>query len=351
MKLATNFFIGSLLATAWGCQQSTQSHEDLAVSSDQTETVIALGSCYDGSRGNSAIFEAVVKNKPDMWIWLGDIVYGDTHDMTELKSIYDSLKQNTYYKQLREQVDIIGVWDDHDYGQNDGGKFYSRKKQSKEVLLDFLDVPSEDKIHDHEGAYSSYILNEGKKKVKILLLDARYFRDTVFSSNDNYNRYGINEDGDVLGDQQWNWLEQELLKNEADVHLIGSGYQIIPTEHPYEKWANFPKARLRLFNVIERTQPNLAVLMSGDRHMSELASIDLDSLAYPLYEFTSSGLTHTWDTDNPEPNKYRVGEKVVKEAFGVMRINWADSLPEIVVEVRGVNDTLYSSMNLKFQSK
>ena len=38
---------------------------------------------------------------------------------------------------------IIGTWDDHDYGLNDAGKEYDGKDFSQQLMLDFLDEPSD----------------------------------------------------------------------------------------------------------------------------------------------------------------------------------------------------------------
>ena len=36
---------------------------------------------------------------------------------------------------------IIGVWDDHDYGVNDGGGDYEFKNYTRDWFLDFLEEP------------------------------------------------------------------------------------------------------------------------------------------------------------------------------------------------------------------
>jgi len=93
--------------------------------------------------------------------------------------------------------------------------------------------------------------------VKIILLDSRRHRETP--------------GGDVLGAEQWQWLEQQLTSSTADVHLIGTGVQVIPTEHSYDKWASLGGARERLLNLIGKTQPRNLIILSGDRHLGEIS--------------------------------------------------------------------------------
>jgi alkaline phosphatase D len=142
------------------------------------------------------------------------------------------------------------------------------------------------------------------------LLDARYHRSDP------------GPDGDVLGEEQWAWLEAELTGSEAQLHVIGGGFQFLPTDHPYEKWANFGQARARLFDVINRSGAPGVILLSGDRHISEIMKVEDAALPYLLYEVTSSGMTHSW-SDNPgEANRYRLGELYTELGFGTLDIDW-----------------------------
>ena len=38
---------------------------------------------------------------------------------------------------------VIGVWDDHDYGTNDGDMTYPNKIETRDIFLDFVDEPSQ----------------------------------------------------------------------------------------------------------------------------------------------------------------------------------------------------------------
>ena len=303
-------------------------------------TRIAFGSCAHEYEPVPA-FDAIVKSEPELFVWLGDIIYGDSHDMSVLKKKYDLQKSKTEYQNLLKAMPVIGVWDDHDYGINDGGKYFSKKDESKELCLDFLDVPKDDPVRERDGLYSSYNLYSNDKLIKIILLDTRYFRDTLEPDTNSQHRYLPNETGDVLGEAQWEWLETELTESDADLHIIGSGIQFISQEHYYEKWANFPSARTRMIELIKKINPKPLIFISGDRHMAEVSKMEIDGLPYPLYDFTASGLTHTWSQYWDEPNEYRVGELIAQKNFGLITIEWEGDHPQVVFEVRGVEDKEY----------
>src|SRR6185436_18724916 len=101
------------------------------------------------------------------------------------------------------------------------------------------------------------------------------------------------------------WLEAQLRESPSSIHLIGSSTQVVPEQQRYEKWANFPRSRARLFQLLADTRARGAIVLSGDRHMAEISRIEEEPLRYPLWEITSSGLTHSWKNGRDEPNRHR----------------------------------------------
>jgi alkaline phosphatase D len=311
-------------------------------------TTIAFGSCNKHNMAQP-MWEFVAQNQPDLWIWLGDIVYGDTENMDTLKNKYDAQKSNKEYQKLLKSCPVIGVWDDHDYGANDGDKNYPKKKESKALLMDFLDVPEKATVRKREGVYQSYTFGENEKKIEIILLDGRYFRDELSKDDSGENRYLPNETGDVLGEAQWKWLSQELSDTSIALYIIGCGIQMIPRDHRYEKWANFPQARQHLFDLLEEKKPKGVVLLSGDRHIAEVSKIKLDSLPYDLYDITASGLTHSWEDIGTEFNELRVDDKMTGEKnFGVLKIDWKAQPLKIYIEIRGLENKLHFGQEIQF---
>ncbi len=314
-----------ILILLFGYSCKTQEHKndnpDSSRDSFDYNTTIAFGSCNKADEAQ-VIWESILANEPDRWIWTGDIIYGDTEDMGVLKRKYDEQKNSPEYSSFSNKVPILGIWDDHDYGVNDGDKTYKMKAESRDLLYDFLDVPENNLAWNREGAYQSYVIGEGDSEIKIILLDARYFRDTLEKDVQTEQRYVPNQEGDILGDEQWTWLSNELTNSSAKTHIIASGIQIIPIDQNYEKWANFPTARERLLKLINELQPSNPLFISGDRHMAEISAIELDNYEEKIYEITSSGMTHTWsDTSDRELNRFRIGEQVVRKNFGLIHFD------------------------------
>lgn len=318
-----------------GCAQkpSVQAQTPDTTDKKNTSLVIAFGSC-NKQYLSQPLWKEIIKNKPKLWLWLGDNIYGDTQDMGVMKRKYDQQLANSGYQELVKNTEVAGTWDDHDYGVNDGGTEYAKKKESQQLMLDFLGYPKDAPIRQQEGVYSSRTLSKDGHNVKVILLDSRYFRDQLQRIDGVYQP---NSTGTILGEKQWKWLEQELTNSKADVHMIGCGIQFIPEDHRFEKWANFPNERTRLFKLIAKTKAKNVVFISGDRHIAEVSKYKGALSEKPIYEVTASGLTHFWSSSTPEVNRYRQGDLIMALNFGVFEFKFGDK-PELIARIKGLNN-------------
>ena len=89
------------------------------------------------------------------------------------------------------------------------------------------------------------------------------------------------------------------------------------------------------------------ILLSGDRHISEFSKTQVEGLDYPLMDFTSSGLTHTYEEFSGEPNQYRVGEVVKYKSFGLLKFDFSNK--KVLLEMRGKRNKLQQDYLLEFQ--
>jgi len=91
---------------------------------------IALGSCMKQDRP-MPVLRTVREFQPELFVWLGDNIYGDTYDMDVLAAKYARLGRQPDFSALRAEVPMVATWDDHDYGVNDGGREYPKKEASR----------------------------------------------------------------------------------------------------------------------------------------------------------------------------------------------------------------------------
>lgn len=251
---------------------------------------------------------------------------------------------------------------DHDYGINNAGIEYPCKKESQLEFAIHLNIPKSDPRHPEnpikenrqEGVYSSHMFAVPKSYdvpkdhggIHVINLDTRFHRHRLASGADKPKCYlygGGGEKTDILGEKQWKWLENELLKKTSEIKMISSSIQVLApfnfgrdlhTFCAYDKdskdkfmdamievgekrnlqlikqrrneniwsremWADVPWARLRLLQLAQRSinsgRAKVVVFSSGDIHMGEINAKLMPLTEYGgkeqiLYEVAASGI-------------------------------------------------------------
>lgn len=295
---------------------------------------IALGSCSSQNRP-MPLLRTVVEWEPELFVYLGDNIYGDTRDMAELQSRYDKLARKVDFLALRAQMPVIATWDDHDYGENDAGQEFPFKAESKEIFLNFWNEPDPSPRREHPGIYTSYLFedNANGKRLQVILLDTRSFRDPLvrneLTSWKNDYRPDSSGTKTLLGTTQWEWL-RERLSEPADLRIIGTSIQFGHQHNGWESWTNFPHELHRMIDLIKDCKANGVVFISGDVHWGELSILKPPG-CYPLYDLTASGINQEWD--EVEPNQNRVGQACMDHHFGMIEIDWTQEDPHVSLRI------------------
>ena len=300
---------------------------------------VAFGSCDDQKIKNK-LWPAIDQNHPSVWIWGGDNVYSDTEDMQFLKNNYEIQKQDADYLKFIKDKIVLGTWDDHDFGANDSGEEYPYKRKSQQLLLDFLGTSQKAPERKRDGIYTAKTIVLDGNKVKIIILDSRFFRTALTKSTDSKKRFQPNRhsEGTMLGQTQWKWLKEELRNSDAQFNVIVSSIQFLSDKHGFEAWGNFPHEIERLEQLIVSTKAKGTFIISGDRHIATFSSKNVTGLSYPLVDFTSSGLTHTYTSFSGEENPYVKGEVIKDINFGLLKFDFKNN--KVIMEIKGKKNKL-----------
>lgn len=324
---------------------------------------IAFGSCLQQWRPQP-VWESVIALEPQAFIFLGDNVYTDVGAYSSLaqperigKAYRDQAKVKEFKRfAMQKGIDTFATWDDHDYGINDGGADFPHQRASREYFAGFFGLEL-DSIGDQEqrGVFYADFRDIGGLSVQFIMLDTRSYRSPLKTSTKSKacpkNGRVPNTDtgATILGELQWEWLQLELNKP-ADLRIIASSIQVLPTEHRFEKWANFPKERERLFSLLRSTEANGVLLISGDRHMAEISKLE-NALSYPLYEVTSSGLNSALSSIPAlarETNSLRTSPKnTVVDNFGTIQITREGEDADLQLQIRNVQGEVVEEVKIK----
>ena len=323
-----------------GCKtQDTKSTTITEKPFQNTFLTVAFGSCDDQKIKNE-LWPVIDENHPSVWIWGGDNVYSDTEDMQVLKKNYEIQKQDADYLKFIKNKIVLGTWDDHDFGANDGGEEYHFKRESQQLLLDFLGTPKSDPERKRDGVYTAKTIAVNGNKVKIIVLDSRFFRTKLTKATDSKKRFQPNKygEGTVLGNAQWKWLEKELQNSDAQFNVIVSSIQFLSDKHGFEAWGNFPHEIEKLEKLIVSSKAKGTFIISGDRHIATFSSKNVTGLSYPLVDFTSSGLTHTYASFSGEENPYVKGQVIKDINFGLLKFDFDNN--KVIMQIRGKDNKL-----------
>ena len=325
---------------------------------------IAFGSCLQPYLQPDPVLNKITESNPDVFAWLGDVAYTDAIRIgnrgiamspfvkfvgaEKYRAKLEETKNLSSYQRLRNKTQIVGVWDDHDYGINDGDISFKEKEITQPIWLDFIDEPADSPRRKQKGIWDSYYIGK-EQQIKLILLDSRYYKSGGrFSGND------------TLGHIQWEWLENQLKNSKAELVLIANGYQILPDDRFIpETW--FYESREKLYDLINKYRVNGVVFMSGDVHIGEIMRNPCSKprIGYDLYEITSSGITHTvfgplrYFTEAWMPPTYdtRVDNMYIDLNFGIIDVNFTNGhIANISLQIRNRQGDIVREQILPYSS-
>lgn len=306
---------------------------------------IAFGSCCAQYLNDMKIYNRILEMNPDLFIAGGDNIYGDffalapgTKEYIDLA--YAQLAHKGYFINFRAKIpQILPIWDDHDTGENDGTSNNPVKAIAKAAFFKFWNIPADaPRANRPDGAiYDSYYYGDDAHKVQIILLDLRWNHTPYKTSGPGAALSGydtmLSPDATILGATQWAWLEGEL-KKPAKVRIIMSSLQFNSNYDGGENWAVLPLERQKMLDLIKSTQANGVIFLSGDVHFAELTKIQPAGM-YPIYDVTSSGITHHEGKVATRNDNIRVGQGWNWVNFGLIDIDWNTTPVSIKLQVFG----------------
>ena len=271
------------------------------------EFKMGFGSCND-QRLSTPAWSSLEEESLNTFFFLGDNVYGDvpSGELKNLKNSYDAFDK--VMPKWLKQTEKLVIWDDHDYGLNDGGGSYRNKADAQKLFNNFWNIPQDDLRRSRDGIYFSSEKTIGNKSVLFIGLDTRYFRSDLTKIN---NKYIPNDkpEATILGNEQWKWLKVQLNKHH-DILILATSIQLLATEHRFEKWSNFPNERAQIISLLNQLDSTV-LIVSGDRHRGGIYKQG------DLVEITSSSLNRGLPSI-PETDSLLLGKTHTIHNYGIV---------------------------------
>lgn len=307
-------------------QKKLQAQNDFPVRGfdySQTLEKIVFASCLDQTKP-APILKSILNEKPDFLLMLGDNIYAATADKKPISDQYIKLNQNSDWLTLRKNIPTMAIWDDHDFGVDDGDKNNPEKEIARsEFLKHFHYIKSSFDDRKQTAIYHAKTIGPIGKQVQFIMLDLRYDRDALESQQfENYKKPlkipTTDKNLKLMSEAQWRWLEKKL-QEPAQLRFLVSPIQFLAEDHIFERWSLFPHEKARMIQILKKLKAKNLFILSGDRHLAAFAKETISGYG-DLYDFTSSSINLPKNGVG-EDSKYLM-PIYNQENYGMIEINW-----------------------------
>lgn len=261
-----------------GRQIDERLFKNLPLTSDRPARFAMVSCAFDIKMPTAEkMWQSLSDNRPDMIFFTGDTSYADYVDFTggELgrwKRYVDSRLSLRLYR-MRILIPTFAIWDDHDYGINNGDKTFDLRQAMFEMFELFWrpqDVPGYKKTFGVGFELSGF----GQK---FCFMDNRSYRDLRYSNGYHW------------GSDQQEQLLAGLNQNETPAWIL-SGSQHFGCYKVEESFMlDHPKNFVDFVQKLAKVKAPV-VFGSGDVHFSEVMKLEPQLLGYQSFEFTSSSI-------------------------------------------------------------
>mgnify|MGYP003978998987 CR=1 FL=1 len=292
----------------------------LAEKHQQTKFRVAFGGGAGFVPANEYAWNTIGEQRPDVLMLLGDNTYSDAPEMPEMQHYcYYRRQSRPEFRSLVSQVPVYTIWDDHDFGTNDcqGGPLVEEPYWKVPVWNVFKNNWVNPKYGNggiQPGCWYDYYVGN----VHFIMLDGRTYRDLRPSDESRPT---------MLGPTQIKWLRRTIKESSGVFTVLVSPVPWVFSAKGDSKdtWNGFKKERNEIFDVIKQSGRNGVLLMSADRHRSDLWKIQREGL-YPLYEFNSSRLTNQHVHPEMAAAEFSYNKK---QSFGIVEFDTTISDPTV----------------------
>jgi alkaline phosphatase D len=293
------------------------------------------------------ILNTMANAKADFMIWGGDNLYLRDPDLTSESGLEYRFEKNTTtaeFQKLFAARPNYALWDDHDFGPNDGDKTYELKGKTLELFKTYWANKTYGE-EDNAGIYGRFTWYD----CEFFIIDDRYHRspNEVKDSIDGKP----NPNKNYLGTKQLDWLKNSLLNSKATFKFIVNGNQVLNPKCEYECFRNYSYEMTDLLSHIKSYNVNGVLFLSGDRHHSEVIKLD-NVVNYPLYDVTASAATSGTHklAKSEENNPYRIPNTHVEENnFGMLSVSGKKN--ERILKIEFVDENGASKSSFEISEK
>ncbi len=183
-------------------------------------------------------FKAMAALNPDFFLYAGDTIYADSPTpavpnppsqiVEDFWAKYKEIRTDAGFRSLLQKTPTFSYWDDHEVINDFSGPSQPLTPTGLRAFTDYWPISSE--RSEADKLYNKYSWGD---TLDMMILNNRGYRAP--------NTMADGPDKTMLGEEQLQWLKQQLLESDAKVKLVASSVPIsIPTgkANARDGWAN-----------------------------------------------------------------------------------------------------------------
>jgi alkaline phosphatase D len=270
------------------------------------------------------------------FLLLGDNVYIDHPTRQAVQQYCYYRRQSRFeFRDFVSSTAIYAIWDDHDFTTNDaGGGPEIREPEWKipvwHTFTNNWNNPYYAGGENQPGCWFDFSIDD----VDFFMLDGRYYRTKSRLENPS-----------MLGPVQKKWLFKKLRSSKATFKVLASPVPWAFGAKPGSRdpWQGYKDEREEIFSFLETNKIDGVILISADRHRSDIWKIDRPN-GYPLYEFESSKLTNIHTHKVMPGSLFGYNEKC---SFGLLQFDTTIPDPQVTYKILNIDNEVIYTFSLK----
>ncbi len=281
------------------------------------------------------MWNTLADRKPLAMLWLGDNVYIDAPKMPRMQRYcYYRRQSRPEFRRFVAATANYSIYDDHDFGTNDcipGPDIEDPpwKRQVWRIFRANWANPSYGGGPGQPGCWYTFSIGD----VDIFMLDCRYYR-TLKSKPPT-----------MLGPVGKAWLKAALKQSKGTFKILASSVPWAYGAKPGSKdpWQGYKEERAEIFSFLAANRIGGVILISADRHRSDLWKIERPD-GYALYEFESSRLTNIHTHGIMKGCIYGYNKTC---CFGLLGFDTTKQDPEVTYRIGTIDNKIVHTFTLK----
>ena len=244
----------------------------------------AICSCMDHVLHQPEIWQNLVLQNPQIIFYIGDQVYVDRDlpktgmSVGHMWNKFCDARATLEIYFSKKLIPIIGTWDDHDFGVNDGTSLnFPFVNESQKNFLFFMAQKESHCRGLIKGPGVSSAFQFGSQL--FILTDGRSFRKEA-DSKDRHAHWG---------EAQETWMMDLIRKNQGPTWLV-NGSQVFPSFFRRESMSAHHPVQFQALLKELKMLSSKVIFITGDIHYSEISKIEASDVGYTTYELTSSSM-------------------------------------------------------------